>query len=112
RGVEKGGSFLNLEGRGEPHRAGREALQERRDPDAGDDPRQRRPRAHVGPVTERQVLVGVGPVDPELVAFLEELLVAVGRPGADDYPLAGLDGAAGDGCFTDASAGDEEEGRG
>ena len=40
------------------------------------------------PVAERQVLVGIGSVDAELVGGLEDALVAVGRRGAHDQPLA------------------------
>jgi hypothetical protein len=55
------------------------------------------------------VLVGVGPVDSELVAVVEEELVSVGGARADDHALAGGDRRVADRRVVHAAAGDEED---
>src|SRR5207245_5340714 len=71
-GLEECGDVLVDVPVGQPDRAAREVLQERADRDAGDGAGERRAWAEVGPVAERQVVGGVGAVDVELVAVLED----------------------------------------
>ena len=65
----------------------REAVEEGADTDARDRARERGARAHVRAVAERQVLLGVGAIDAELVGVVEHALVAVRRREAGDHAL-------------------------
>ena len=81
------------------------------DADARDRARERRARAHVGAVAEREVLVGVRAIDEELVGAVEDALVAIRRGGADDHALARVHRATADLGVAHAPARQEQDRR-
>ena len=79
--------------------------------DARDRARERRARADVRAVPEREVLVGVRAVEVELVGSREDALVSVRARRTDRDPLAGVDRAAADLRVAHAAAREEQDRR-
>ncbi len=107
--LEVGGHLFEGEAGLELQLACGEVIEHRVDADAGDGARERRARAHVRAVAEREVLVGVGAVDLELVGRVEDPVVAVRRRGADHDSFAPMHGTTGDLGVAHASAREEQD---
>ena len=73
---------------------------------------ERRSRAEVGPVPEGQVVGEVGAVEVEVVAVLEDALVAVGARRSHHHALTFAEDRALDLGVAEAAARDEHDGRG
>ena len=104
-------TFSNSKPGVELHGSVREVVEERGERDPGLDARERGAGADVRAVPEREVLIGVDTVEVELVAVLEQPLVAVGRADADDDPLALDDLRLADRGRVRARPGDEQDRR-